>query len=141
MRLMTREEWRAFLSGGTRTAKLALTRRDGQPFVVPVWFVLEGDDLLFTTGASSLKARVLARDPRVAVCVDLEEPPFAYVAIQGRASVTDDMAELRRVATLVGGRYMGQERAEEFGARNAVPGEVAVRITPLRVTAQDAIAD
>lgn len=140
MREMAHQEWREFLSAGTRTAKMALTRRDGQPFVVPVWFVLDGDDLVLTTGASSLKARALARDPRVALCVDLQEPPFAYVAIQGRASISEDEAELLRVATAVGGRYMGPERAEEFGLRNAVPGEVVVRVTPDRVTAYDAIA-
>ncbi len=138
---MSHPEWRAFLKAGTRTGKLALTRRDGQPFVVPVWFTLDGDDLVFTTNASTLKARALARDGRVAVCVDLQEPPYAYVAIQGRASISDDQAELLRVATAVGGRYMGKERAEEFGARNAVPGELVVRVTPERVTALDEIAD
>lgn len=141
MREMPPQEWREFLSSGTHTAKLALTRRDGQPFVVPVWFVLDGDDLVLTTSASTLKGRALARDPRVAVCVDLEEPPYAYVAIQGLASLSDDEAELLRVATAVGGRYMGRERAEEFGVRNAVPGELVVRITPERVAAYDAISD
>lgn len=141
MREMAHEEWRGFLSTGTRTAKVALTRRDGQPFVVPVWFALEGDDLVFTTGASSLKGRSLVRDARVAVCVDLEEPPYSYVAIQGRAEVSDDLAEVRRVATIVGERYMGPGRGEEFGARNGVPGEVAVRVTPQRVTALEAIAE
>ncbi len=141
MREMSRQEWHAFLAEGTRTAKLALTRADGQPFVVPVWFALEGDDLVFTTAASTLKARALARDSRVALCVDLEAPPYAYVSIQGRAVTSDDLSEVRRVATIVGGRYMGGERAEEFGARNGVPGELAVRVTPHRVTALDAIAD
>jgi PPOX class probable F420-dependent enzyme len=141
MREMSAQEWRAFLSAGTRTAKLALTRRDGQPFVVPVWFVLDGDDAVLTTGATSLKARSLARDPRVAICVDLEEPPYADVAIQGRATISDDPGELLRVATAVPTRYMGRARAEEFGIRNAVPGEVVVRVTLERVTAYDAVAD
>lgn len=141
MREMPREEWRAFLSAGTRTGKLALVRRDGQPFVVPVWFALEGEDLVLTTSAASLKGRTLARDRRCALCVDLEEPPYSYVTVQGRATLSEDPAELRRVATLVGGRYMGRDRAEEFGARNAVPGELVVRITPERVTALAGITD
>jgi hypothetical protein len=48
----------------------------------------------------------------------------------------EDLDELRRTATLIGARYMGQERAEDFGRRNAVPGELVVRVTPARVLAQ-----
>ena len=47
----------------------------------------------------------------------------------------------RRVATAVGGRYMGADRADEFGARNAVPGELVVRITPTHIVARADIAD
>jgi PPOX class probable F420-dependent enzyme len=136
MRQMNREEWRAFLSHGTRTGKLGTTRRDGRPHVVPIWFVLDGDDLVFNTGADSVKGRSLRRDPRVCLCVDDERPPFAFVMVEGTASLSEDLDELRRTATLIGARYMGQERAEEFGRRNAVPGELVVRVTPTRVLAQ-----
>ena len=67
--------------------------------------------------------------------VDLEEPPFAFVQVQGVASVDTDPDELVRVATLIGGRYMGADRAEEFGRRNGVPGELAVRLRPTKVIA------
>ena len=50
-RRMDDAEWRAFVSEGTRTGKLATVRADGRPHVVPIWFVLDGDDLVFTTGA------------------------------------------------------------------------------------------
>jgi hypothetical protein len=48
--------------------------------------------------------------------------------------------ELLRFATEIGGRYMGPERAEEFGQRNAVPGELLVRVTPERVIAEADVA-
>ena len=48
---MNAEQLREFLSRGTRTAKLATTMRDGSPHVMPVWFVLEGDELVFNTAA------------------------------------------------------------------------------------------
>jgi hypothetical protein len=35
---------------------------------------------------------------------------------------------------------MGADRAEEFGARNAVPGELLVRVTPARVTSEADVA-
>jgi len=49
---MSDVERRAFLSDGTHTAKLATTLKDGRPHVLPVWFVLDGDDLLFNAVAS-----------------------------------------------------------------------------------------
>ena len=132
-REMTKTEIRAFLAHGTRTAKLATIGRSGAPHVMPVWFVLDGEQLVLTTGAESVKGRNLRRDPRLAVVVDDETPPFAFVHIRGHAALSEDPGELLRYATKIGGRYMGAERAGEFGRRNAVPGELLVRITPERV--------
>jgi PPOX class probable F420-dependent enzyme len=140
-REMTRDEARAFLLEGTRTGKFATTRADGRPHVTPIWFTLDGEDMVFTTGDASLKAKGVRRDDRVCVCVDDQTPPYSYVMFEGTAILADDLEELRRWATVVGGRYMGADRAEEFGARNAVAGEVLVRITPTRVIARADIAD
>ncbi len=126
---------RTFLSSGTRTGKLGYVAKDGRPLVVPVWFVLDGDELVFNTGATTPKARAIARDPRVVLCVDLDEPPYAFVQVQGTATVSEDLDDLLRSATAIGGRYMGTDRAEEFGKRNGVAGELVVRIRPTRVIA------
>jgi len=138
---MSREEWRAFLSEGTRTGKLATVRTDGRPHVGPVWFVLDGDDLIFNTAATSVKGRSLRGDPRAALCVDDERPPFSYVILEGRVTISEDLPALREWATRIAARYMGADRAEEYGARNGVPGELLVRLTPDRVVARAAIAD
>ncbi|GAA0262823.1 PPOX class F420-dependent oxidoreductase [Actinomadura nitritigenes] len=137
---MTDSEWRAFVLEGTRTGKAGVTRKDGTPHVTPIWFVLDGDDLLFTTYHESIKARVLARDPRLSVCVDDQTPPYSYVMMQAEARLTEDLDELRTWATAIGARYMGADRAEEFGARNAVPGEYLVRARITKVVAQRHIA-
>jgi PPOX class probable F420-dependent enzyme len=139
-RTMTADEIRAFLLHGTRTAKLATIMTDGTPHVAPVWFVLDGEQIVFTTPGDSVKYRNLRRDPRLAIAVDDEEPPFAFVQIRGVATLATDLDELRRFAAEIGGRYMGSDRAEEFGRRNGVPGEVLVRVTPSRVIAQRDIA-
>jgi PPOX class probable F420-dependent enzyme len=125
-----------FLMLGTRTGKLGWVAADGRPLVAPVWFVVEGDDLLFNTGAGTAKGKALARDPRVVLTVDLEQPPYGFVQVQGIAVVTEELGEVRRIATLNGARYMGADRAEEFGARNGVPGELGVRIRPSKVVAE-----
>ncbi|HEX6286090.1 MAG TPA: PPOX class F420-dependent oxidoreductase [Acidimicrobiia bacterium] len=128
MRPMTRERALEFLKQGTRTGNVATVRADGRPHVVPVWFIVEDEDVLFTTWHTSVKAQNLARDGRAAMSVDLPEPPYAYLLIDGPVSVIDDPEESRRVATAAGARYMGSERAEEFGNRNGVSGELVVRI-------------
>jgi PPOX class probable F420-dependent enzyme len=138
---MSADERREFLLEGTRTGKVATTRADGRPHVTPVWFTLDGDEIVFTTHETSLKAKAIRRDERVCVCVDDQTPPYSYVMVEGTATLSDDLDELRRVATAVGGRYMGADRADEFGARNAVPGELLVRVTPTRVVTRAAMAD
>ncbi|WP_326685738.1 MULTISPECIES: PPOX class F420-dependent oxidoreductase [unclassified Streptomyces] len=138
---MSKDEWRAFLSEGTRTGKLSTTRADGGPHVAPVWFLLDGDDLVFNTGADTVKGRNLARDGRVALCVDDDRPPFSFVVVQGRAELGDDLEEVRTWATRIAARYMGQDAAEEFGARNGVPGELLVRVRIDKVVAVSDLAD
>lgn len=137
---MTAEEVRRFLLEGTRTGKLATVGKGGEPHVVPIWFVLDGDDVIFTTGEGSTKARNIRRDPRVAMVVDDERPPFAYVQVRGRAEVSRE-GDTLRWATRIGGRYMGADRAEEFGRRNAVPEELLVRVRVERVVALRAVSD
>ncbi|MGZ8635018.1 MAG: PPOX class F420-dependent oxidoreductase [Solirubrobacteraceae bacterium] len=133
-------EWRAFVSEGTRTGKLATTRHDGRPHVVPIWFVLDGDDFVFNTGEHSIKGRSLARTGIAALCVDVERPPYAFVSVTGTVTITRDQDDLRRWATSIGARYMGPDRAEEFGRRNAVDGELLVRLHADHVFAQADIA-
>ena len=134
-RQMSAQEVRSFLSHGTRTAKVATVMADNQPHVMPVWFVLDGEELVFTTWGDSVKGRNLRRDPRAAVVVDEEVAPYAFVHIRGDVTLSEDLEELLRFATAIGGRYMGADRAEEFGRRNAVPGELLVRLRPKRLIA------
>jgi PPOX class probable F420-dependent enzyme len=137
---MTTEETREFLLDGTRTGKLATVRDDGRPHVAPIWFVLDGDDLVFNTGADTLKGKALRRDPRAAMVVDDETPPFAYVLVEGTCSISEDLDEMLVWATRIGGRYMGADAAENFGRRNAVAGELLVRLTPSKVLARAEIS-
>jgi PPOX class probable F420-dependent enzyme len=126
---------RDFLAHGTRTGKLAYLAARGRPLVAPVWFIVEDGSLVFNTGSQTAKGRALARDPRASLCVDEEEPPYAFVQVQGEAELSEDPAELLRTATAIAARYVGAERAGEFGTRNAVPGELVVRLRPVRVLA------
>ncbi|MFL6239848.1 MAG: PPOX class F420-dependent oxidoreductase [Actinomycetes bacterium] len=139
---MTDTEVAAFLaSEPPHTAKVASTRKDGRPHVAPVWFAVDGGTIVFTTGANTVKGRTIRRDPRIALCVDDERPPFSFVVVEGTAVIVDDIDEVRHWATVIGGRYMGADRAESYGARNGVPGELLIRLHPERVTSAKDMAD
>ena len=137
---MSTEEIKVFLTHGTRTGKLATVREDGRAHVAPIWFVLDGDDLIFTTWHTSVKAQNMGRDSRVSLCVDDENPPFAFVIVEGTVVLIDDRAECRRWATRIAGRYMGEDQAEAFGERNGVEGELLVRLSPTRHIAKKNMA-
>ena len=138
---MSTQEALEFLSEGSRTGKLAWVASDGRPHVAPIWFIVEDGDLLFATGTRSGKALAMAREPRVSLVVDTEEPPYAFVKVDGVVEITEDFDELRRVSTLTGARYMGPDQAESFGERNSGPGECLVRLHPTTITGIDGLAD
>ena len=143
MHVMSAEEWKAFLTAEPpHTGKLATVRKDGRPHVAPIWFHLDDDgSIVFTTGAETLKGRSIRRDPRVCLCVDDERPPFSFVVVDGKVDISEDLDEVLVWATRIGGRYMSPDKAEAYGRRNAVPGELLVRVRPAHVVAHAAIAD
>jgi PPOX class probable F420-dependent enzyme len=137
---MSDEERRAFMSHGTRTAKAATVSASGLPHVKPVWFVLDGDEVIFTTHESYVMTRHLRRDPHIALTIDDQEAPYSYVIVEGTVTLSDELNELVRWATVIGGRYMGADRADEFGKRNGVLGELLVRVSPTKALARADIA-
>lgn len=131
----------SFLLAGTRTGMLGYLAADGRPLVAPVWFVVDDSQVAFNTGRDTAKGRALARDSRVVICVDDPHPPYSFVQIQGVATLSDDPQDVLDIATRTGARYMGVDRADEFGRRNAVPGELVVRVRPTKVVAGFDISD
>jgi PPOX class probable F420-dependent enzyme len=138
---MTESEWREFLCAGTRTGKLATTRRDGRPHVVPIWFVLDGEDLVFMTGAKTVKGRALERTAWASLCVDDQRPPYSFVTVSGPMTISVDLQEMLPFSIRIAARYMGEELAEQFGRRNAVEGELLVRLRAEHVLAIRDLAD
>jgi PPOX class probable F420-dependent enzyme len=132
---MTKREYERFLLDRARTATLATVRADGRPHAAPIWFDLDGDKFVFTTGEATVKGRNMRRDQRVSLCIDDEEPPFHFAIIEGTAELIDGDPDLLHWATRIGGRYMGPNRADEYGQRNAVTGELLVRVTPHKILA------
>jgi PPOX class probable F420-dependent enzyme len=138
---MTDDQRRTFLLDGTRTGIVATVRRDGRPHAAPIWFTLDGDDVMFTTGADTVKGRNLRRTGRALLVVDEPTPPFDFVTVEGAVEISDDLDEMLHWATALGARYMGSDQAEAFGRRNAVPGELLIRLRAEKVIALAGVAD
>jgi PPOX class probable F420-dependent enzyme len=105
-----------------------------------MWFLLDGEDLLFTSEDVTVKSHNLRRDDRATICVDDERPPFSFAMLSGHVQISEDPGLLLRWATDIAARYMGEDRAKEFGVRNSVPGMLLVRMRIEQVSAYAAIA-
>ena len=134
---MSRAEWERFLAG-RHVAVLATLGPDGQPALTPIWYLYRDGLLYMRTGAESIKARNVRRDPPVAICIQDERPPYKSVTIHGRASIEPeeeglDAAIARRYLGAVGGAFYLRT------AREAVEqsGEVTLAVRPERVVTQD----
>ena len=138
---MTETEWRSFITEGTRTAKLAVVTPAGRPHVTPVWFVLDCDDVVFTTGETTREGKGLLHTGRASLCVDDETPPYAYVTLAGTVGIREDLGEMEKWATEIGARYLGADRAQEYGRRTAAAPELLVRLTPTKVVGRAGVAD
>ncbi len=138
---MSDEEIRTFLREAPLTGHLATVREDGRPHVATIWFVLDGEDVVFTTWHESVKGRNLARTHFAALSVDDPHPPFSFVALEGAVEIVDDAELSRHWATFLGGRYMGEDRAGEFGQRNGIAGELVCRLRPSHMVGQRNITD
>jgi PPOX class probable F420-dependent enzyme len=137
---MSRDRIYEFLAEGTRTGKLATVRKDGRPHVAPIWFVIDGDDLLFMTNESTVKGRTLRRDPRAALTVDLEQPPYAFATVEGSVIIETEPAIMLPHSIAIARRYMGEQLADEYGRRNAVRGEYLLRLKPDSFVGMDDMA-
>ena len=139
---MTKDEIRNFLLQGTFTGKLGTMNKNGSPHIVLIWFTLDNkDSILFPTSDTSVKAKNIQRDNRVRLCVDDQVPLFSFVTIDGNAEIISNKpTEIYKWAKIIAARYMGNDKAEEYGKRNSSEGEFLIKIKPTKVIGQKDIA-
>ena len=93
-----------------RFGVLATVGVTGAPRQTVMWFLLDGEEILFNTALGRRKPEHLAREPRVSLLV---EDGYRYVCVSGSVrTITDSettQADIRRLAA----RYEGDERAEQ----------------------------
>ena len=126
---MLNERQRAFLDA-RRFATLATVEPDGAPQLTAMWYLLDGDEVMFNTARERRKPENLARDQRVALLV---VDDYTFVRVSGRAREsaigTAALAEIRRLAV----RYDGEESAERAMKRFSTQERVSYRFKVARV--------
>jgi PPOX class probable F420-dependent enzyme len=116
------------LLDGKNFAVVATVNADGSPHTSVVWFKRDGDALLLSTTASRLKARNIARDPRVSLSIFETTNPYSSVDIRGTAELTVD--ESKALPKTLSQRYLGEDPPPE-------PDDVVrliVRVLPEKLT-------
>ncbi|MGW1343420.1 PPOX class F420-dependent oxidoreductase [Kribbella sp. NPDC002412] len=136
MTTMTDNEWRSFVTAGTRLAHVALTRPDGRPHVTPVCFILDGDELAFALSPGSVKGKNLDHDRRIALCVSDERQPYSFVTIEGEAQISAEPSHVRHVGAGIANRYYPSQPAAELAESFVQGGFTAVRITITNIIAR-----
>ena len=140
-RKLTADEILAYIDEAPRTAHLATVREDGRPHVAPIWVGVDGDEIVFTTWHTSVKGKNITRTGYAALSIDDTAEGSSYVTIEGTVTMDPDPEQSRIWATKLGGKYMGEDRAAEFGERNGVPGEYVCRLRPTHLSGMRGVTD
>lgn len=114
-------------------AVLATYRRDGSVLLSPVWHEWRDGGFNIATGSRGIKTRHLRRDPRAAVLVCEQTPPYRGIELLAAARlITDGVAEAgERIAT----RYLGSPAGAEYAAEAG--DDMLIRVEPGTVRAWD----
>lgn len=128
---MTPQERKDFLKSH-RLAIVGAERKDAPPQLSPVYYVMDGDDLLISTTETRGKAKVIRRDPRVSVCVLGEELPFPYLTIYGHGQIEEDGAVdvMMRIGEVMTGNPVPESARPAVEKRAQAEGRVVLRVTP-----------
>lgn len=82
-----------------RFAVLGTTNENGSAHLTVMWFVLEGDEIMFNTAAGRKKLDNLTRDPRASLIVP---DGYRFVRVDGTVRANDDQtvaqADIRKLA-------------------------------------------
>jgi PPOX class probable F420-dependent enzyme len=104
---VNQEERRQFVRDH-RTCIFGYARKDHGPAMTVVYYVMDGDDLLVSTMAERGKAKAVARDERVSLCILDESWPLTYLQVYGSGVVDRDPDLAADVLTSVIGLMAGE---------------------------------
>lgn len=114
---LTTDELDTFLDERGHLLRLATVDADEFPGVVPIWFIRQRDELMFTPRGPSVFLANVRRDPRVGVSIDEDPLPYRKVTVQGTARIVHDVGnddEWRDLYREIARRYISPEAADAY---------------------------
>jgi PPOX class probable F420-dependent enzyme len=141
---MSPDEVLAFLRDDGRTAILTTIGPDGVPDPLPMWFVMDGDDMWMRTYAKSQKVVNLRRDSRAAVLVETGEryAVLRGVQLSGTVEISEDIDRICEVFAGLMVKYEGLapehvEATKQAYRTGAAAKQVALRLVVHRIVSWD----
>jgi PPOX class probable F420-dependent enzyme len=123
---MTRQEREEFLAD-VHVGVLSVEDPGRGPLSLPIWYLLDGDDVLVSMDGRSKKARLLRAAGRASMVVQTEEPPYRYASIEGPVTLEPPGRDVLELAT----RYLGPELGAWYAEQNpADEHTVFARLVP-----------
>lgn len=131
---MSKKEMDEFLAG-RHLARIATVKKDGSPYVVPVWYEWDGKYLYVVARQRSAWVQNILRDPRVAVVIDELDPDNPKVIIEGRAEIVGDRLEdWVEIGRRMVKRYYGPEAGDSYLEGSLDQPRYTIRIVPSKIT-------
>ncbi|MFG1798217.1 TIGR03618 family F420-dependent PPOX class oxidoreductase [Nocardia sp. NPDC049149] len=135
MAKMTSDEREAFLAD-LHVGVIAIERADRAPLAVPIWYGYEpGGEVLIWTETGSVKEKLIRAAGRFSLTVQVEQPPYKYVTVEG--TVTGIEQATADVVTAIAVRYLGEAEGKAFTDQNLTPTSLLVRLRPERWLSTD----
>lgn len=128
------DEQRKFLESH-RLCVFGFNRRSGPPSLSPVYYFMDGDEIVISTTSSRIKAKVVQRNPEVSVCVLDEKMPFAYLTVYGHARIEEEGAAdvMRRIGEAMTGNPIAESALPVFEQRAKDEGRVVICVKPAQI--------
>jgi hypothetical protein len=122
---MTKAERTAFLAG-VHVGVLAVDEPGRGPLSLPIWYLVDGEEIVIAISAGSLKEQLLAAAGRATMTIQSEEPPYKYVSVEGPVTIGPATHDPLVLAS----RYLGPELGQWYVDNNGDVDGINVRLRP-----------
>ncbi len=125
---MSKAEREVFLAD-LHVGVVSVNRKAEGPLSAPIWYIYEDGLVWFSTGAESLKGRLMNVGDRISMVAQTEHPPYQYVSVEGPIVAREGM-DVERDIKPMAIRYLGEEMGTSYAEGSAGEGSVVIRMKP-----------
>ena len=124
------EEQRKF-AAEVNVAVLATVDGKGRAHATPIWYMLDGDEIVMSVGRGGQKHRNMERNPEVTLVIDSRKVPYFALMVAGRIEIGPAPTEEDRLALAT--RYLGEDVGKRYVEMTAANDSVSLRLKERKV--------